>query len=323
MTFADLIVRSTERLGPESAPQARWIVAHAAGVSGSQLPTLFDREVNAEVRSFVDELLDRVDRGEPLQYAIGSWQFRDLELAVDPRVLIPRPETESIVDFALEELEHFEEQFQHLQRGRDDLRQQDDPIVVADLGTGSGAIALSISLEGTRSSLPTSTHYRRSRRRIEVWATDNSQDALDVASQNLRALERVDPGAAGCVRLAKGSWFDALPTHLQGRVALIVSNPPYVSESEWELLDPVVRDHEPVEALVAGPTGVEDLARLIEVAPRWMLPGGSLVLELAPAQAVALAELARSSGRYADVRARKDLAGRVRAVVARTPPQVR
>ncbi|HTZ09500.1 MAG TPA: HemK/PrmC family methyltransferase, partial [Acidimicrobiales bacterium] len=179
------------------------------------------------------------------------------------------------------------------------------PVVVVDLGTGSGAVGLSIAAEAPASDLA-------------VWVTDVSGDALAVARANLDLLAAARPAAAARVRVAQGSWFAALPPALGGGVDLVVSNPPYVAEGEWADLDPEVRDHEPRGALVAGPTGTEALAAILTGALPWLGPGAGVVLELAPAQAGAAQDLARSLG-YAEVTVRPDLAGRARVLVARTP----
>jgi release factor glutamine methyltransferase len=208
---------------------------------------------------------------------LGVWSFRTLDLLVDRRVLIPRPETEVVAGRALDELDR--------RRGR----------VVVDLGTGSGAIALSVAAERTG---------------VEVWATDASADALDVARANLAGL-----GSAGTrVRLVEGDWFAALPEELAGRVDVIVSNPPYVAAGED--LPAEVRDWEPAGALVPGPSGLEALEVLVDGAPRWLAPGGALVVELAPHQAAAVADRARAGG-FAAVEIGADLTGRDRFVVAR------
>ena len=133
----------------------------------------------------------RREAGEPLQYVVGSWGFRRLDLAVDRRALIPRPETEVTAEVAI-----------------DAARRIAEPIVV-DLGTGSGAIGLSVAWEC---------------RHAHVWATDRSSEALEVARANLAGLGR----AGARVRLAAGDWFGALPDDLVGRVDVAVSNPPYV-----------------------------------------------------------------------------------------------
>jgi release factor glutamine methyltransferase len=226
-------------------------------------------------------VLERRLAGEPLQYALGRWSFRRLDLFVDRRVLIPRPETEVVVDHALAELD----------------RLGDGPArrVAVDLGTGSGAIALSLAVE---------------RPALEVWATDVSEPALDVARANLAGTGR----AGTRVRLAVGSWFEALPAELAGRVDLVVANPPYVATGE--VLPDEVGAWEPRGALVAGPTGREALETLIEGAARWLAPGRSLVLELAPHQADPVAHRAVVAG-LVEVRVEPDLTGRPRVLVAR------
>jgi len=239
-------------------------------------------------------MVDRRLRGEPLQYVVGHWQFRHLDLMLDPRVLIPRPETEVVAEVALAEAE------------RAGARRESDPwggvkptFAVADLGTGSGALGLALAAE-----LP----------EAEVWATDSSPEALAVARANLFAVGL----AATRVRLAEGMWYEALPVELRGRLRVIVSNPPYVADAEYDTLPADVRDHEPRRALVAGPTGRECLETLVDGAVAWLEPGGALVLELAPHQAAVLADRAGGAG-YAGVEVHRDLAGRHRVLVARQP----
>ncbi len=238
-----------------------------------------------------DDMARRVQGGEPLQYVLGCWAFREIDVRTDARGLVPRPETEQVVGFALEEL----------RRIHDVARR---PLVAADLGTGSGVIALSLAAEGPGD--------------LEVWATDRSRGALELFEENAAALARVRPDVMGRVHGAAGSWWAALPDDMAGHLDLVVSNPPYVSESEWGLLDPVVRDHEPRDALVAGPRGLEALDELVRSTPSWLAAGGSLVLELAPHQAAAVEALASEVG-FASPAVRVDLAGRPRALVARWP----
>jgi release factor glutamine methyltransferase len=147
-----------------------------------------------------------------------------------------------------------------------------------------------------------------------VWATDVSPAALAVARANLAAAGP----AASRVRLAEGMWYEALPTGLRGRLRVIVSNPPYVTEAEFAGLPPEVRDHEPAGALVAGPTGRECLEHLVAGGLDWLEPGGALVLEMAPHQAAPLEAAAEAAG-YQAVTVHRDLAGRQRALVARRP----
>jgi release factor glutamine methyltransferase len=218
--------------------------------------------------------------GEPLQYVVGRWGFRHLDLLVDPRVLIPRPETEQVVSVALAALARLG---------------VEDPVIV-DLGTGSGAIALSMALEGKRG---------------QVWGTDVSGDALAVARANLAGM---GGRAATRVRLVEGSWWSALPSSLRGCVSLAVSNPPYVSTAEMASLPRVVADWEPVSALEAGPTGLEAISAIVTGATEWLARPGVLVLELAPHQAGPAIELATSCG-FCDVGVEPDLAGVDRALV--------
>jgi len=192
---------------------------------------------------------------------------------------------------------------------RGDSRQLSRRLAV-DLGTGSGAIALSLALEGAVLAPG-----------LEVWATDVSAAALDVARLNLDDLAAEDPAAASRARLSGGAWFAALPQDLAGRLDLVVSNPPYVSEAEYPALDAVVRDWEPRTALVAGPGergvgGMAAIEAIVSEAPRWLGPSGALVVEMAPSQATASVDAARRAG-FREVTTARDLAGRTRMLVAR------
>ncbi len=304
----DVVASSAAALG--SVSQARWIVAHATGMPSAQLVAAPDLVVSTVVADAVHALVDRCLAGEPLQYVLGTWAFRTLELEVDRRVLIPRPETEHVVEVALAEL------------GTQSVRVPErPPLNAVDLGTGSGAIALSLAAEfEPASDLPTSDLPASdlAASDLEVWATDISPDALEVCNQNLAALARQSPERAARVRMARGSWFDALPVELAGRLQVVVSNPPYVSESEWESLELVVRDHEPVAALVPGPTGFEAIEILLTGASQWLAPGGSLVVELTPSQASSARRRAVELG-YETAEIRDDLAGRQRVLIARLP----
>ncbi len=263
-----------------SSLESRRIIERASGYDGADLLVHLDERAPERAVPFVRTMVERRSKGEPLQYVLGRWGFRRLDLLVDRRVLIPRPETESVVEVALTELRRL------------DLARR--PVAV-DLGTGSGAIALSLAREAN----------------ARVWATDASAAALAVARANLAGL---GSGAAARVRLEHGSWFDALPPELRGQVDLIVSNPPYVAAGEE--LPSEVADWEPTEALRAGPTGLEAIAEIVRGAPLWLARPGVLVVEVAPHQAATAASWAETAG-LREVEVRSDLQGRSRVVVGR------
>ena len=283
-----------ERAGAASPDvDARRIIETASGADGP-LTWVAEQDAPNPAARRVRDMVRRRARGEPLQYVLGSWSFLGLDLFVDQRVLIPRPETECTAQVALDEAVRL-----GARRGRrDPWRGSQASFLVADLGTGSGAIALAIA-----SAFPDA----------EVWATDASPDALAVARANLAG----SAGAAAQVRLAEGDWFEALPPAVRGHLRLVVSNPPYVATDELPELPAEVADYEPHGALLAGPTGFEAIERIVAGAPEYLVPGsGALVVELAPHQAGAARDAARAAG-FADVRVECDLAGRERVLVAR------
>ena len=277
VTWRTLYAEATQRLG--SDVDARRIVERASGHDGAAFHGGLDEPVSVRALAFFDGMVERRAAGEPLQYVLGVWGFRLLDLYVDQRVLIPRPETEVVVDVGLAEL-------RRLDAG--------EPVVV-DLGTGSGAIGLSFAKE-----VPG----------VQVWATDRSADALAVARANLAGLGR----AATTVRLVEGWWYEALPTVMRGRIDLVVSNPPYVAHSDD--LPAEVADWEPELALLAGPTGMEQIAEVVKEAPVWLDRPGALVVEIAPHQGDDAVQLAYDAG-FTEALVQADLTGRVRVLVAR------
>jgi release factor glutamine methyltransferase len=287
---ADVTRKLTEAGVASPDAEARWITEQASGYAGAEWLDVQDDAPNDRALAHLVAMRDRRVAGEPLQYVLGSWSFRGLDLMVDDRVLIPRPETEHVVEIALQEAERLGHR-----RGARGLIPEPVTGVVADLGTGSGAIALALEAE-----LPT----------VEVWATDMSEDALAVARANVAG------SGATRVRLASGSWFDALPIDLRGRLALVVSNPPYVTDAEFATLPDEVARYEPHRALVAGPRGTEALEHLLTVAPRWLAERGVLVCEIAPHQSEVVRDLARGA-RYTSVDVVPDLTDRPRVLVAR------
>lgn len=289
ITWRELLREASGRItapganeGGPAASDATRIVEEAAGVTGAELALVLDDPVTELGVARFDSMLARRLAGEPLQYVLGHWGFRSLDLLVDPRVLIPRPETETLVEVALGEL--------------DRIGGREAPTAVVDLGTGSGAIALAVATE---------------RVRTRVWATDVSPDALDVARANLAGSGR----AAARVNVVAGGWFDALPGELRGSVQLVVSNPPYVAESAQ--LPDEVAGWEPRDALLAGSDGLDDLRVIVSGAGDWLEDAGVLVCEFSPEQAPELVELAGSH--FCEVRVEADLAGRARILVAATP----
>lgn len=267
--------------GDDARREARWLCQDVAGTDADEWVLRLDEPATAGAVVRLDALVARRVAGEPLQYVLGHWPFRRLDLFVDRRVLIPRPETEQVAEVAL------------ALAGA--MRR---PLTIVDLGTGSGAIALSLAAE-----LPLVG--------VEVWATDVDPAALDVARANLTGLGR----PAANVRIVEGSWYGALPGELMGRVALVVANPPYVATTDP--LPPEVGDWEPAGALYAGETGLDAIAVVVGGATRWLAPGGALVVEIGAAHGAAVAELARAAG-LVDVSIKADLAGRDRMLVARS-----
>jgi release factor glutamine methyltransferase len=288
--------------------EARFIVEEAVG--DGTTPGRSDREdglLPPEVVASARAMAARRAAGEPLQYVFGHWSFRCLDLLVDRRVLIPRPETEQVVEVALREARRLHGTAGTAPGGAATTPGGSSGLVAVDVGTGSGAIALSLATELAAGVL------------AEVWAVDASADALAVAATNLdrvHARERALPP----VSLVEGEWLSPLPAGLRGTVGLVVSNPPYVSEDEWAVLAAGVRA-EPRQALVSGPArdgtpGLAGVEAVLFESRAWLARPGAVVIELAPHQAGAAVRLARRLG-YADVCVEPDLAGRARTLVVR------
>ncbi len=278
VTWRELWAQTAEAV--DDRMQARWLCEVAsASADGDDFLARLDEPASVRMVSHLDSMVARFRTGEPLQYVLGEWSFRRLTLAVDRRVLIPRPETELVAEVAI------------------GLAARVGPTrTVADLGTGSGAIGLSMAVE-----LP--------RHGTVVWITDVSADAIDVARSNLAGI---GPAAAN-VRVAHGSWFEALPGDT--RFDVIVSNPPYVAVGSPDL-DAGVADWEPSNALFAGSDGLDDIRTLAAGAADRLRPGGSLVLEIGADQGRAVDDLLHRAD-FVDVEIRPDFSGRDRVAVAR------
>lgn len=275
VAWRELLAEATAQIGSRDA---RRIVEEITGVEPGALHRVLDEAATERGVARFEALVARRVAGEPLQYVLGSWGFRTLDLMVDRRVLIPRPETEVVAGLAIE-----------LAAARSAERE----VLVADLGTGSGAIALSVATECVAA---------------RVFATDVSADALAVAKANLAGIGR----AATRVSLHEGSWFAALPDAARGRLDVVVANPPYVPATEE--LPATVHQWEPASALRSGPDGLDDLRVLVEEAPGWLAAEGAVVLEMAPDQTATVAAWCEARGLAVAVH--QDLAGRDRAVVA-------
>jgi release factor glutamine methyltransferase len=259
--------------------EAELLLAGVLGVRRLDLYLQHDRPLSPEELERYRSAVRRRLKHEPLQYVLGTAAFRQLELAVDPRVLIPRPETEVLAGLVLAWA---------AARAAWPGRKR-----VLDVGTGSGAIALSLAAEGDFD---------------DIVATDVSPDALAVASANAARC-----GLAARVEFRQGAFFDAVAGE---RFAVVVSNPPYVADSDRPTLAPEVRDHEPALALYGGAGGLDILARLIAEAAGYLEPGGLLALEMGLGQHDAVLALLEEAGAWAACRVELDLTGRPRFALA-------
>lgn len=266
-------------------PQGRWLCEEASGVFDDEFDAVLDDPATERSVAHLDAMTARLRAGEPIQYVLGHWSFRRLDLMVDRRVLIPRPETELLVERAISAVRALD-------------RDQGSPWYCVDLGTGSGAVGLSLLAELPRGS-------------VEVWMTDVSADALDVARANLGGIGMAGAGA----RFAEGPWFHALPGDMRGLLHLVVSNPPYVADDD-PALDASVHEWEPHTALFGGDDGLRDLRTIISSAVGWLRPGGWLMVEIGSALGAAVSELMHGAG-FTDVTVWPDLAGLDRIVGGR------
>jgi release factor glutamine methyltransferase len=234
--------------------------------------------VSYEIEKFNQFIKERISH-KPAQYIIGTVEFFGLEFKVDERVLIPRPETETLVEVVIKQLANTENS------------------KIIDLGTGSGAIAISLA---------------KNLRKAFVYATDVSEGALEVAKEN--ALKNK---VENQIEFFHGDLFAPLKNkNLEGQIDCVVSNPPYVSKDEFERLPKEIKDYEPVVALASEEEGVFFHKRIIENSVDFLKKGGLLALETAFGQAEKVADLIRQSDNYSDIRIIKDLGGIDRVVKA-------
>lgn len=282
-TVGDALRSAASRLGAldTARTDAEELVSRLLGVERGRLPLLRDQPLPHEEWRRLDAWLARRARGEPVQYITGRAAFRDLDLAVGPAVLVPRPETEVLVGAVLEVL-------------REEIARWPAPRVL-DLGTGSGAIALALASEWPEAA---------------VTATDASDAALATARDNARRL-----GLEARVRFAAGEWFDAVGP--DQRFEVVVSNPPYIATGESAALPADVRDHEPHLALFAGESGLEALREIVDEAPRHLIAGGLLALELDETRAAEVAAWLEGAHDWESSELREDLSGKPRILLAR------
>jgi release factor glutamine methyltransferase len=283
MTVGDALRAATARLAAAGHPgsDAEELLSRLLGVGRGELRRIAAEPMQPRAAGQFGGQLARREAGEPVQYITGRAAFRHIDLAVDRRVLIPRPETELLVDAVLA---YLAERDWTLRAPR-----------VLDLGTGSGCIALAIAHEH-----PTA----------QVTATDASADALAVARDNAAELRLTSR-----VTFADGEWFDAVGA--DERFDVVAANPPYIAHDERAQLPADVRDWEPGSALFADDDGLADIRAILEDAPRHLLADGLLAVELAEARAAQIAGWLEGAHDWRAVELRDDLAGRPRLLLAR------
>jgi release factor glutamine methyltransferase len=264
-----------------NAQEARWLCEHASGMDSAEFSAEQDQLVTVACAKSLNSMVrDRLS-GVPLQYVMKRWAFRHLDIMVDKRVLIPRPETEQVVQVALDIARK---------------TSSDQALRVVDLGTGSGVIGLSMAFElGAEAA--------------HVWLTDASVDALDVARANMVGIGR----AAANVRVVHGSWWNALPQEIAGQIDIAICNPPYIAQDDSEVA-PDVHLYEPHSALYASDNGLSDLRTVIEGASTWLKKSGWLVLEIGYQQGAEVLAMMSASG-FVGAEIKQDLSGRDRIAV--------
>jgi release factor glutamine methyltransferase len=260
MNFGAALAAASGRVDPR---EAKLLLREASGASAAAVAAFPERELEAGAATRYLDWLERRAAGEPIAYIVGWREFFSRRFEVGPGTLIPRPETELLVEAVLDRLVGAVPR-------------------VLDLGTGSGAIAVSIACEAPHA---------------EVWAVDASDAALDVAQRNAVVLD-------GRVRFVKSDWFAALAGE---RFDVLVSNPPYIAEHDSHLEQGDLRS-EPRSALASGPDGLDDIRRIISAAPMHLLPAGWLLFEHGYDQSAAVRGLLDAAG-FVEVGSLRDLAG--------------
>lgn len=263
----------------DAVQETTWLVQHALGMKSHQLASEVQEALPSEAWTNLESLIARRVSREPLQYLLGTQDFCGLEMAVSPAVLIPRPETELLI--------------QEVVRDRGASR---PGATIVDVGTGSGCLAITLA---------TILTYAR------ILAIDRSPDALAVAMSNASAHRVTEK-----IQWLQGDLLEPLREQAFGATAdVILSNPPYIAEGDWAQLQPEVRLFEPRMALVGGPTGIEFHERLLEGSRAFLVPGGLLLMEIGQGQATAVRQIAKRVGGYGDLTVVRDAAGIERIVM--------
>lgn len=278
LTVLEIIKRTTdffEKRGVESARlNAELIIGHALALKRMQLYLQFERPLSEVELEKIRPLVKRRGNREPVQYILGETEFGGVKLKVDRRALIPRPETEYLIELVARRL-------------------TEPPASILDLGTGSGAIALALA---------------KAYPEAAVTAVDKNAEALALARENAIAS-----GLEQRVRFLESDWFAAIGAN--EKFALIVANPPYLSDRETAEAPQEVREFEPMTALSSGVDGTTDLSRIISQAPAHLDAGGMLACETGVAQQDFLTEAAGKAG-YVRTESLQDLTGRERYFLA-------
>lgn len=285
MTIADVIRNASERLSQAGIQNARLdaevLLSYIVDKNRAWLLTHGSDAIDSRLDATYKGAIDRRSRREPLQYIIGKQEFWGLEFGVTPDVLIPRPETELVVETAVQR-----------------IRAAVTTATIIDLCTGSGCIAISIAKESLTA---------------RIFATDRSGVALAIARENARKH-----GVSDRIRFLEGDLLDPLTElDLGGQADIITVNPPYIRSGDLKGLQPEVRDYEPEIALIAGSEGTEIAHRIIETAPAFLKKHGALIMEMGMGQGEELCKMVAATGAYGALEILKDLAGIDRVIAAR------
>ena len=285
LTILEVVQKSTEYLNKAGVPNARldaeWIISHSLDLGRMDLYLQFERPLREAQLNEMREMVKRRGTREPLQHILGQVTFADVRLTCDNRALIPRPETEELVEIIFS------------------IYKEGPPEKILDLGTGTGALALALA-----STFPSA----------EIIATDISDKALELAGQNARANK-----LAGRINFLCCDWLEGLEEEPES-FDLIVSNPPYLSEEEWESTEPEVKQHDPRQALVSKEDGSADLQKILKDSHEYLHPQGWLAMETGEGHHEQLAKTAKAVG-YEKILQKKDFAGRPRFFFAKRAKQ--